>query len=84
MRSFDSNPQATAERALQLELAEVEAAIALVDSGKSRSVTIAGVRHGEAIVESRRAAAALIGIAVEADWGPGEADCDIVVRRIDG
>ena len=84
MRSFDMSPQAAAERALERELAELEAAIALVDSGKTRSVTIAGVRHGEAIVESRRAEAALRGIAVEADWGPGEDDCDIVVRRIDG
>ena len=44
MRSFDMSPQAAAERALERELAELEAAIALVDSGKTRSVTIAGVQ----------------------------------------
>jgi hypothetical protein len=84
MRSLDQGPNASAERQLDRELAEVAAAVDLVQSGRSRSVTIAGVRYGEAIVETRRAAAAALGIALEAAYGPDEDDCDIVVHLIDG
>jgi len=72
----------TAERQLDRELAEVEAAIELVRSGLAPSVTIAGMQHGEAILEARRAAAERAGIAIEGVWGPADGDCDIVVRRL--
>jgi len=83
VRDIETGGSATAERQLDRELVEVEAAIELVRSGLAPSVTIAGMRHGEAILEARHEAAARVGIAVDAVWGPADGDCDIVVRRIE-
>jgi len=82
MSDIETGGSTTAERQLDRELAEVEAAVELVRSGLAPSVTIAGIRHGEAILEARHATAEGFGVAVDAIWGPAEDDCDIVVRRV--
>lgn len=73
--------QRTAGRTLQRELAEVEAAIALVGSGVATTVSVSGLHFGEAILAKARESAANQGVDVEPIWWPDDAGCDVIVRR---
>jgi hypothetical protein len=81
--SQQSHSDSVAERHLEHEIAEVEAAIAMVQTGAAASVTLTGLSHGEALVAAVREEAARSGVLVEPIWGWEEDHCDLVVRRID-
>jgi hypothetical protein len=68
---------------LTSEVAEVEAAIALVSSGAALSVTLSGLRFGEQVARRFAAEAGLKGIALEPIVWPEDEGCDLIVRMID-
>jgi hypothetical protein len=76
------SPEETRRR-LTSEVAEVEAAIALVASGSASSVTLTGLRFGEQVARRFRAEATANGIRLEPILWPEDAGCDLIVRRID-
>ena len=71
-----------AERQLDHEIAEVEAAIAMVRTGAAASVSLTGLGHGAALIEAVRDSASRSHVTVEPIWGWEEDRCDIVVRGI--
>jgi hypothetical protein len=72
------------ERELDRELAEVEAAIALVRSGGAAEVSVTNLRFGEEVLRQVRARGADRGVRLEPLPWPEDTGCDIDVRRIDG
>jgi hypothetical protein len=74
---------AAIERELDRELAEVEAAIALVRAGSSVEVTVANLSFGEQVLQQLRLRGGDRGVRLEALPWPEDSGCDIVVRRID-
>jgi hypothetical protein len=68
---------------LTSEVAEVEAAIALVSSGAALSVTLSGLRFGEQVAKRFAEEAGLKGIALEPIVWPEDEGCDLIVRMID-
>jgi electron transfer flavoprotein alpha/beta subunit len=68
---------------LDREIAEVEAAIALVRSGAAVVVSLANMRYGEEVLRQVRARGADRGVRLEPRPWPEDAGCDIDVRRID-
>lgn len=75
-----------AERGLQREYAEVQTAIAVVRSGAARSVSLAGLRFGEAVVERLGAngsdgETSDLDVSVELAPDPGGEVYDILVHR---
>ncbi|MGD0248401.1 MAG: hypothetical protein ABSB75_05035 [Candidatus Limnocylindrales bacterium] len=77
-----NSPEETRRR-LTSEVAEVEAAIALVASGSASSVTLTGLRFGEQVARRFRAEATASGIRLEPILWPEDAGCDLIVRKID-
>jgi hypothetical protein len=71
------------ERHLEREYAEIEAAIALVRSGRASVVSISGLHFGEAVLHRIHAAGGDWGVTVDPQWWPDDAGCDIVVRALD-
>jgi hypothetical protein len=57
-------------------------AIALVASGASRRVIVAGIRHGEIIMDSARRLALEVGVRVKPLPQPDNAGSDLVVEPI--
>ena len=72
------------KRELDQELAEVEAAIALVRSGATAEVNIANLRYGEEVLEQIRGRGADRGVLLEPLMWPEDTGCDLRVRRVDG
>jgi hypothetical protein len=70
-------------REVDRELAEVEAAIALVRSGGAAEVSITNLRFGEEVLRQIRARGADRGVRLEPLPWPEDTGCDIDVRRID-
>lgn len=68
---------------LDREIAEAEAAIALVRSGAAAVVSLANMRYGEEVLRQIRARGADRGVRLEARPWPEDVGCDIDVRRID-
>lgn len=72
------------ERELDRELAEVEAAIALVRSGAAAEVSVTNLRFGEEVLEQVRRRGADRGVELEPIPWAEDSGCDIRVRRTDG
>jgi hypothetical protein len=71
------------ERELEREIAEVEAAIALVRAGASVEVTVANLSFGEEVLQQLRMRGVDRGVRLEPIPWPEDSGCDILVRRID-
>jgi hypothetical protein len=67
---------------LDRELAEVEAAIALVGSGAAAEVSLTNLRYGEEVLRQIRARGADRGVVLEPIPWPEDAGCDLTVRQI--
>jgi hypothetical protein len=81
-RTAPPDPEETRRR-LSSEVAEVEAAIALVASGSASRITLTGLRFGEQVARRFRAEARSRGLYLEPLPWPEDAGCDLMVRRID-
>jgi hypothetical protein len=66
---------------LEREAAVVRDAIAFVASGGSARVVVAGLRLGEALLESARRMASEAGVQVVALWHADETGLDIAIER---
>ncbi len=73
---------AALERQLDGELRLVYEAILLVAAKGAPRVTVAGLRLGEAILDSARRLASDAGVRVEPIWAPGEHRIDIRVEAL--
>jgi hypothetical protein len=86
---MDTSPEAhgpdsvAVERELDRELAEVEAAIALVRSGAAAEVSVANLRFGEEVLRQVRGRGADRGVRLDPLQWPEDEGCDLRVRRID-
>ncbi len=78
-----SGSELAAER-LAAELADVHAAIVLVESGTATRVTFTGLRFGRAVAQRLSGPAAEAGVAIETSWWPEDDACDVRVSRADG
>ena len=83
VRKPDQPASAPLARELDRELAEVEAAIALVRSGGAAEVSLTNLRFGEEVLRQIRARGADRGVRLEPLPWPEDTGCDIDVRRID-
>ena len=72
------------ERELDRELAEVQAAIALVRSGATAEVSVANLLYGEQVLEQIRGRGADTGVRLDAIPWPEDTGCDLRIRRADG
>lgn len=72
------------ERDLDRELAEVEAAVALVRSGGAAEVTVTNLRFGEEVLRQVRERGADLGVRIDPIPWPEDTGCDLRVRRTDG
>jgi hypothetical protein len=72
------------ERELDRELAEVEAAIALVRSGAATEVSVINLRFGEEVLRQVRGRAADQGVSLDPMQYPEDSGCDLLVRRRGG
>ena len=71
------------ERQLDREIAEVEAAIALVRSGAATSVGVANLRFGEEVLHHFEVVGVDRAVWLEPHWWPEDGGCDLDVRRRD-
>jgi hypothetical protein len=71
------------ERHLEREYCEIEAAIALVRSGRVSVVSLTGLHFGEAVLRRIHAAGGDWGVTIDPRWWPDDAGCDVVVRAGD-
>lgn len=71
------------ERELDRELAEVEAAIALVRSGAAAEVSVNNLRFSEEVLKQIRLRGADRGVALDPLPYPEDSGCDLRVRRRD-
>ncbi|MHB8459810.1 MAG: hypothetical protein ACYDAK_12205 [Candidatus Limnocylindrales bacterium] len=76
-------PTVVAERRLEREYAEVQTAIAVVEAGVARTVSLAGLQFGEAIVERLDATRRGSSVRVELAWEPTSQVFDVLVRQTD-
>ena len=83
-RTHDSNASASEliAREVDREIAEVEAAIALVRSGGAPDVSITNLRFGEEVLSQIRARGADRGVVLEPLPWPEDTGADVNVRRI--
>jgi hypothetical protein len=72
------------ERQLDREIAEVEAAIALVRSGVATAIGVANLRFGEEVLHHFEVAGIDRAVRLEPHWWPEDGGCDLDVRRADG
>jgi hypothetical protein len=79
----DASASELIARDVEREIAEVEAAIALVRSGRATDVSIANLRFGEEVLRQVRARGADRGVVLEPLPWPEDTGADINVRRID-
>ena len=75
-------PYPLAER-LASEVADVEAAIALVRSGVATTITLTSLRFAQQLSDSLAAAAAAQGVHLEASFWPEDDLGDLLVTRMD-
>jgi hypothetical protein len=68
---------------LDREIAEAEAAIALVRSGTAAVVSLTNMRYGEEVLRQLRARGADRGVHLQPPPWPEDVGCDLDVRRID-
>jgi hypothetical protein len=80
-RSTDDSAAKTG-RTLEIEMRLVRDAIAMVASGGSPRVILAGLRFGEALLASGRLLASEAGVRLVPLWMPDDAGADIAVERI--
>lgn len=80
-RSTDDSAAKTG-RTLEIEMRLVRDAIAMVASGGSPRVILAGLRFGEALLASGRLLATEAGVRLVPLWMPDDAGADIAVERI--
>lgn len=78
-----TNPYPVAER-LASEVADVEAAIALVRSGVATTITLTSLRFAQQLSDSLAAGAAAQGVRLEASFWPEDDLGDLLVSRIEG
>jgi hypothetical protein len=69
-------------RALEREVGLVHDAIAMVASGRSRRVVVAGLRFGDQLIEPARTMANAAGVRLVPLWTTDEAGVDIAIERI--
>jgi hypothetical protein len=79
----ETAPGAPIARELDRELAEVEAAIALVRSGGALVVTVANLAYGEEVLQQIRMRGSDRGVRLEPLPWPEDSGCDLIVRRLD-
>jgi hypothetical protein len=82
MENRESLDPIVTERRLARELAELRGAIEMVGRGQAERVSLSGLRFGEQLIRRCRAEALREGVALEPDWWPEDAGCDLLVRRI--
>jgi hypothetical protein len=73
-----------AARTVEFELELIRDAIAMVASGGSRRVVVAGLRIGEPLLEPARLMARDSAVRIEPLWSADESSLDIAVERIAG
>jgi hypothetical protein len=83
MESPADAPREIAARAVELELRLIQDAIALVASGQSRRVVVAGLRLGDAILGQAEALGREAGVRIVPLWSTDEAGTDIAVEAIE-
>jgi hypothetical protein len=71
---------ATLEREMEL----VRSAITMVAAGRTRRITLAGVRFADELLEPARAIALRAGVRIVPIWTADDAGLDIAVERIEG
>lgn len=67
---------------LEREMTLIRSAIALVESGASRRVVVAGIRFGDTLLDPARRLALESGVRIEPLWSADEACTDLAVERI--
>lgn len=82
MDRFTDDSAARTGRTLEIEMRLVRDAIAMVASGSSPRVVLAGLRFGEALLASGRLQATEAGVRLVPLWMPDDAGADIAVERI--
>ncbi|HEY7970647.1 MAG TPA: hypothetical protein VID95_11680 [Candidatus Limnocylindrales bacterium] len=78
---MDDTNQGAVERQLDRELQLVVDAIAMVSSGASPRVTVAGLRLGSALLEPAEELARTAGVRIVPRWSADESGVDIAVER---
>jgi hypothetical protein len=81
IRTTDPHP---VEVRLASEVADIEAAIALVRSGVATTITLTGLRFAQQLAESLGGAAASRGVHLEASFWPEDDLGDLHISRIGG
>jgi hypothetical protein len=71
------------QRRLDLELALIDSAIRMVETGNSRRVDVAGLRFVDILIDCLAPAARSRGLIVEPEWSIGEVPTAITVRARD-
>ena len=79
---MDDTGAGAVERQLDRELQLVADAIAMVSSGASPRVTVAGLRLGSALLEPAERLARAAGVRIVPRWSADEAGVDIAVERL--
>jgi hypothetical protein len=80
MNKEEGSVREVTERHLEREYGEIEAAIALVRSGRASVVSISGLHFGEAVLRRIHSAGDDWGVSIDPQWWPDDQGCDIVVR----
>ena len=75
-------PAEPVARALEREAGLVHDAIAMVASGRSRRVVVAGIHFGDQLIEPAREMATAAGVRLVPLWTTDEAGLDIAIERI--
>ena len=76
-----STPAGAVERQLDREIGLVNDAIAMVASGASPRVTVAGLRLGEQVLDPARELARQAGVRIVPHWSVDESGVDIAVEH---
>jgi hypothetical protein len=77
-----NRPVEPVARALEREASLVHDAIAMVASGRSRRVVVAGLHFGDQLIEPARTMASDAGVRLVPLWTTDEAGVDIAIERI--
>jgi hypothetical protein len=80
MNKEEGSVREVTARHLEREYCEIEAAIALVRSGRVSVVSLTGLHFAEAVVRRIHDAGGDWGVAVDQRWWPDDTGCDVEVR----